>query len=156
MSPLWYTITSCDIYIHSSILKLYDHLNNQYFYIHDPHTLAHSNACHQIDILYTMMDLFAFFLLWLAYVAYVVAIKYRGRSCSSVVACWAAGQQVKRSILHLEHDSNQTSSHKPRLPWPSIALRWSTNRHVIDNAIIVTYIIWGFVILIDYVLKFVY
>ena len=34
---------------------------------------------------------------------------------STVVARWTAGQDVQRSILHLRHDSQQISSHQPRL-----------------------------------------
>ena len=33
----------------------------------------------------------------------------------TVVACWTAGQQAERAILHLGHDSYQNSSHLPRL-----------------------------------------
>ena len=33
----------------------------------------------------------------------------------TVVACWTAGLQVERSILHQEHDSKQNSSHYLRL-----------------------------------------
>ena len=40
---------------------------------------------------------------------YQPVVRTGGGVCSTVVACWTAGQQVEQSILHLVHDSYQNS-----------------------------------------------
>ena len=53
----------------------------------------------------------------------LILILLSGSIRSTVVVYWTAGQEVQQSILHLEHNSNQYSSHWPRLSLFSLALR---------------------------------
>ena len=44
-----------------------------------------------------------------------IILRFVGGIRSTVITRWTAGQQVERSTLHQGHDSQTTSSHKPRL-----------------------------------------
>ena len=67
-----------------------------------------------------------------------------GGTSGTVVACWISVQQVKRSILHRGHDSNQNSSHQPRQSQVQYGLtleQFGLNHHPLINSFMHSFII---------------